>query len=145
MHIPATSLATRPDVTDLNADGLADLVIGAQNYDGPAGRPTNAGGVFLYYGRAPATRAASTSRRSAAPTRRTASRRVGAKAGDRLGIWVSAGDLDGDGTRDLVLGADQADGPNGDRPDAGAIYVIFGSQPLPAVIDLANAGGPASA
>src|SRR6185369_6469209 len=62
------------------------------------------------------------------------------KEGDRLGIWVASGDVDGDGARDLVLGADQSDGPNGDRPDAGALYVVFGGQTLPPIVDLANPG-----
>ena len=126
--------------TDLNTDGFADLVAGAQNYDGPAGDRRNAGGVFVYYGRATNPRSVDLAAIGGPDAPAGVTTIVGAKAGDRLGIWVFAGDLDGDGARDLVLGADQADGPNGDRADCGAVYVIFGGQPLPAVIDLADTG-----
>ena len=37
-------------VDDVDVDGFADLIIGSQNYDGPAGDRANAGGVFLYHG-----------------------------------------------------------------------------------------------
>ncbi len=48
---------------------------------------------------------------------------VGTTAGDRLAFDVSAGDLDGDGRRDLVLGARGAD-PAG-AFDAGAVFVFL--------------------
>ncbi len=127
-------------VADLNADSLDDLVIGTQNYDGPAGDRNNAGGVIIYYGRTNNPRNVDLSAVGTGDAPAGVTAIIGAKAGDRLGIWVSAGDLDGDGARDLVLGADQADGPSGDRPDCGAVYVIFGGQSLPAVLDLADAG-----
>ncbi len=48
-----------------------------------------------------------------------------------------AGDVDGDGIDDLIIGASAAD-PNG-RDDAGASYVVFGrDQGFPATIDLAS-------
>ena len=59
----------------------------------------------------------------------------GAAAGDRSGFSVSgAGDVDGDGIDDLIIGALGAD-PNG-RDDAGASYVVFGSGPAAAIEDL---------
>ncbi|NJK68907.1 MAG: hypothetical protein HC941_22425 [Microcoleus sp. SU_5_3] len=50
----------------------------------------------------------------------------GINPGDRSGISVSsAGDINGDGIDDLIIGADRAD-PNGDRSGQG--YVVFGRQ-----------------
>ena len=62
----------------------------------------------------------------------------GAAAGDHSGFSVSgAGDVDGDGIDDLIIGASNAD-PNG-RAYAGASYVVFGTdQGFPATIDLAS-------
>ena len=49
----------------------------------------------------------------------------GANVGDRSGVSVSgAGDVNGDGFDDLLVGANLAD-PNG-RGDSGASYVVFG-------------------
>jgi hypothetical protein len=49
----------------------------------------------------------------------------GAAAGDRLGASVAAaGDVNGDGAGDLLVGAPGADAPG--RPGAGAAYVVFG-------------------
>ena len=128
-------------VADLNKDGFADLIIGSQNYDGPAGDRHNAGGVFIYYGRQSNPRIVDLAAIGGPDAPDGLTTIIGAKPGDRLGIWVSEGDVDGDGALDLVLGADQVDGPSGDRTDAGAIYVIFGGQDLPAVIDLADTAG----
>ncbi|MFQ5666681.1 MAG: hypothetical protein ACE5I7_09645, partial [Candidatus Binatia bacterium] len=125
-------------VSDVNADGLADILIGAQNYDGLAGDRMNAGGVFLYYGQPQRPRTVDLA--ALPPGSATILTIAGTEAGDRLGVWVTTGDVDGDGTTDLLLGADQADGPNNARPDTGAIYIIFGGQPLPATIDLAAPG-----
>lgn len=132
---PGDLLGNETEVADLDRDGFADLIIGTQNYDGLAGDRRNAGGVFVYFGRASRPRIV-----DLADARDRVVRISGSAAGDRLGIWVTAGDVDGDGALDLLLGADQADGPDGERPDSGAIYVIFGGQELPAEVDLADPG-----
>ncbi|MGH2945067.1 MAG: integrin alpha [Solirubrobacteraceae bacterium] len=63
---------------------------------------------------------------------------LGAAAEDGAGWSVAnAGDVNGDGHADLVIGATGADGPNG--RDAGAAYVVFG-QPGTGTIDLAALG-----
>ena len=66
----------------------------------------------------------------------------GAAAYDHSGLSVSgAGDVNGDGIDDLIIGATDAD-PNG-RDCAGASYVVFGTdQGFPATIDLADRGRP---
>jgi hypothetical protein len=125
-------------IDDLDGDGRADLISGAQNYDGPDDDRDNAGAVFVYYGRAARPRRLDLLDLPDAAAGIVLI--VGAHPGDRLGIWVDSGDVDGDGARDLILGADQADGPGGARPDCGAVYVLFGGQAWPALIDLAAPG-----
>ena len=49
------------------------------------------------------------------------------------------GDLNNDGTDDLVVGAFRADGPDNSREDGGEVYVIFGSRDLGGVLDFASA------
>ena len=51
----------------------------------------------------------------------------GADADDYSGATVSgAGDVNGDGYDDLLIGAFGADGLGNNRPSAGETYVIFG-------------------
>lgn len=52
---------------------------------------------------------------------------------------VAMGDFNGDDESDLIIGAPQGDGPDGDRPDAGDAYVIFG--PVEQSVDLATTRG----
>ena len=66
----------------------------------------------------------------------------GEKSGDQFGFSVSsAGDVNGDGFNDIIIGAHRAD-PGGVR-DAGASYVIFGSADVGASgsIDLSTLDG----
>lgn len=48
-------------------------------------------------------------------------------AGSYSGFIMRADDLDADGRSDLVVAAPLADGPQDGRPDAGAVYVVNGS------------------
>ena len=64
----------------------------------------------------------------------------GERAGDQSGRSVaSAGDVNGDGFDDLIVGAPSADGPADGRTTAGDSYVIFGKAGgFAATIDLAT-------
>src|SRR5215475_2924466 len=116
---------------DINGDGLADLIVGAPDAS-PDGRE-QAGSAVVIFGK--------TSGWSnidlANPAPGDGFRIDGAAAGDQAGYSVSsAGDFNGDGFDDLIIGAPHAD-PNG-QTDAGSAYVIFGKASGFGDIDLAN-------
>lgn len=121
-------------VADMNGDGLAEIVIGAPKYD--ANGITNAGGVFVVWGKADMTTVD-----LAQVAGGTGGFVIqGASIEDNSGYSVaSAGDVNGDGRADLVLGARLADAPGLDQ---GAAYVVFGKSSGAAVrLDsLGNAG-----
>lgn len=99
---------------DLNGDGVDDLVVGA--YTAVAfGRSTASGRAFAVSG----TKRGVVDLAAADSALFTVG---GAFAGHRLGIGAAgAGDVDGDGRDDLLLGADSTAAANSD-----AAYVIFG-------------------
>jgi VCBS repeat-containing protein len=117
---------------DFNGDGYADVVVGAAQAD-PLGR-ADAGDVYVVFGKSGGF-AATTSLGSLSGTNGFTIH--GAHAGDNLGFSVSlAGDFNGDGIDDIVIGAPSAD-PDG-VADAGRVYVIYGKAGgFDASIDLA--------
>jgi hypothetical protein len=114
---------------DVNGDGIPDLVVGAY-LASPMNR-TKAGAIYLIYGSK--TSAAILDFNILSMTQGMMIE--GAVAGDQAGhSAASVGDVNGDSITDLVFGAYLAS-PLG-RAHAGAAYVIYGSRPLPAVLDL---------
>ena len=116
---------------DINGDGIDDFIIGApRGDDGGA----YAGEVYVIFGKAGATRANIDLTNLAASDGFII---VGDTARDTAGYNVSgAGDVNGDGIDDLIIGA-----PNGDNGgyNAGEAYVIFGKAGATrANIDLTN-------
>jgi hypothetical protein len=115
---------------DVNGDGLADLIIGASS--AAPGDDSYAGESYVVFGRANSTSV------DLAALGTGGFRIDGIDAGDRSGFSVSgAGDVNGDGLADLIVGARYAD-PGGDS-DAGESYVVFGKANSTSV-DLAALG-----
>ncbi|MDP3549336.1 MAG: cadherin-like domain-containing protein [Novosphingobium sp.] len=103
---------------DINGDGFADLIVGASSGDDGG---TNAGESYVIFGKAGATRA---NIDLTSPSTSDGFIIQGDVAGDSAGFSVStAGDIDGDGFADLIVGA--LNGGNGGS-NAGEAYVIFG-------------------
>ncbi|MBI3448669.1 MAG: FG-GAP repeat protein [Acidobacteria bacterium] len=117
---------------DVDGDGFADIILGAPLSDSLGGTRTDAGAVYLVYGR----RAQWSDTDLAAPPTDVV-RIWGARAGDGLGAAVASGDLNGDGYDDLILGAPSSDSVADSRPGAGTVYVIYGGATRLADIDLA--------
>ena len=112
---------------DVNGDGYDDLIIGA-NYADPDSR-SNAGETYVIYG---GTSVAATDGVLMLSDLDGANGFIlnGIDADDVSGRWVSsAGDVNGDGYDDLIIGAFRAD-PNGDST-AGETYVVFGGANAP--------------
>jgi hypothetical protein len=96
---------------DVNGDGWDDLIVGAPFHDGAAG--SDVGRVVVYHG--------SESGPSSEPDWEV----VGTQQGARLGWQVgSAGDIDGDGWDDVIIGEPLYDGA---FADSGRAHVYLGS------------------
>lgn len=110
---------------DVNGDGFDDLIVGAYNGDGASGSKANSGETYVIFGK---------SSWSATPTVNpttlngtTGFTLYGVDAGDQSGKAVSgAGDVNGDGFSDLLIGAQNADVSGNSKVDAGESYVVFG-------------------
>ena len=107
---------------DVDGDGTPDLLFGASGYDYGG---TNTGGAFLFFG--PAVGSLTLGDAD--------SLMAGEHASDNAGWSVGgAGDMDGDGQDDVLVGAARADGGG---TASGAAYLVYG--PAASVYDLGGA------
>ncbi|MBW4681149.1 MAG: FG-GAP repeat protein [Microcoleus vaginatus WJT46-NPBG5] len=98
---------------DVNGDGLADLIVGAPN-------PNGEGQSYVVFGKADNQAVDLSALGTGGFTIN------GINNGDRAGWSVSgAGDVNGDGLADLIVGADLADSPDPGAME-GQAYVVFG-------------------
>ncbi len=93
-----------PHGVDLNDDGYDDLIVSAMGEDGWRGA------VYIYYG-------------GPDPTDLTLQKLVGEQGGELFGREMDAGDVTGDGTPDLLIGAP---GFNPDDSNLGRAFLYFG-------------------
>jgi len=113
---------------DLDRDGTDDLVLSAYEFSAP--QRASAGAVFVLFGR------------PRWPARLdvfddASVRIIGARMGEGLGSYCTAGDWNGDGLTDLVVSASESN-LWGLRGAHGRIYVIGGRPVWPAVVDTAR-------
>jgi len=121
---------------DVNGDGLNDILIGAHIGDAAGNGKTNAGDSYVVFGSADL---AGTIHLASLGTAGITMH--GADAGDESGWAVSnAGDVDGDGFDDLLIGARSAAGAGNSRDFAGDSFVVFGSATLSGSVELASIG-----
>jgi len=115
---------------DVNGDGFDDLIVGARFDDETA---ANAGAAYVVFGKAGGF---STVNLSDVAVGTGGFKIVGENEDDEAGVSVSsAGDVNGDGFDDLIVGANfnDAGGSN-----AGASYVVFGKAGGFATVNLDN-------
>jgi hypothetical protein len=115
---------------DFNGDGVDDLLVGAPLADGPDNARENAGEAYIIFGSAslPAQIDLALDAPDVAAS--------GESEGDNFGFTVAAGDVNGDGIDDAIVGARFA--ATEDKIGTGAAYILFGRTNPAATVDTAN-------
>jgi hypothetical protein len=106
-------------VGNLDNDNYQDIIIAAERGDGPNGKRSGVGEIYVFYGRAKYPNSLKCSNADFTI--------YGNFWGDLFGSDVVSGDINNDNYADLLIGAEQAfSGPDRNRSWGGICYVIFG-------------------
>jgi hypothetical protein len=104
-------------VGDVNGDGLDDFIVGSTGFD--AGATNNVGKIYLFFGKA-------TGWTKDANLENSDASFLGEQSASSTGSVVApAGDVNGDGYADFLIGAQTYD-RNGDAAFEGKVYLILG-------------------
>ena len=108
---------------EIDGDGIGDIALGTSFAGGPGNARDGAGEVYILFGSSglPATIDLAQGGQDVVI--------YGAEGNDHLGSSMAVGDLDADGTAELILAATDAAGPGNARPGAGEVYVVAGVGP----------------
>jgi len=127
----------KTEIADLDGDGANDLLVGAFYADGP--ERADAGKLYMFSGVLLRELLAGTRVLDlASPWPSGVAVAMGPESRSRLGVWMAAGDINGAGFADVVVGADQASGLGEVGDEAGRVYVLYGPLDLSESIDLAD-------
>lgn len=122
---------------DVNGDGRDDLILGApfagrEPGTPPGGPRTEVGEVYVIFG------APSLAGEVSIVTGQQGFTMAGQQSFGQFGAAVAAGDVNGDGIEDIVVGAPQVDQPDESRRAGGAVYVFSGASDLGGKLSIAE-------
>ncbi|MBN1535823.1 MAG: FG-GAP repeat protein [Anaerolineales bacterium] len=143
---------------DFNGDGIMDILTGASGADGPGNERDHAGEVYIVFGEPDLPSHIDVAGiEGVFPDVRIYGEEFGVQSslfapGDSLGEVITTGDLNGDQYEDIIIASPLADGIGNQKPDTGAVYIIFGrstedwellrnASETPVIFDTAGASG----